>query len=118
MEKFLQELLGTTDAWSYLAWFILALVGALTASLIRNHVTNLKSYPINYIQLLVGFLITFIFIRFSNELVGLEPTAFGALMIGATNNEIALRFIKRLIPASPQAQDIGGSNPPPSKDEK
>ena len=98
MEKFLQELLGTTDLPSYLAWFVLALIGALTASLIRNKVTNLKSYPVNYTQLLVGFLLTFIFIRFSNQLSGMEPTAFGALIIGATNNELALIFINKILP--------------------
>lgn len=94
MEQFSQQFFGTVNLPTYCAWFLIAFIGAITATLIRNHLTTLKSYPFNWAQLIAGFLITFIFIRFSNELLGLEPTAFGALLIGATNNELALRFVK------------------------
>lgn len=106
MEKFLQQLLGTHDLPTYTAWFILAFIGAFTAILIRAKVKYKDStdtpykwswaflFRDNFINLLIGFLITFIFLRFSNETLHLEPTAFGALIIGATNNELALLFLK------------------------
>ena len=106
MQKFLEQLLGTTDLPTYAAWFVLAFIGAFTAILIRAKV-NYKSsdetpnrwswkflIQDNLINLLVGFFITFIFLRFSNETLKMEPTAFGALIIGATNNELALLFMK------------------------
>jgi len=113
MEKFLLELLGTTDIPTYLAWFVLSVIGAVTATLIRNHLTNLKSFPVNSVQLLTGFLITFISIRFSNDLLGLEPNAWGALLIGATNNEIALAFVKKFLVKQQQAQMLVTDPPPP-----
>ena len=106
MQKFLEQLLGTTDLPTYAAWFVLAFIGAGTAILIRAKVKYKSSeetpsnwnWPFliqdNLINLLVGFLITFIFLRFSNETLKMEPTAFGALIIGATNNELALLFMK------------------------
>ncbi len=97
MKTFLLELFGTIDLPTYLAWIVLSLLGAITATLIRNHVTTLKSFPVNPIQLFTGLLITFISIRFSNEILGLNPTAFGALVIGATNNEIALKIVKKYL---------------------
>lgn len=97
MNTFILELFGTIDLPTYLAWIALSIIGAITATLIRNHATTLKSFPVNPIQLLTGLLITFISIRFSKELLGLEPTAFGALIIGATNNEIALVFLRKFL---------------------
>jgi len=97
MKTFVLELFGTIDLPTYLAWIVLSIIGAITATLIRNHATSLKSFPVNPIQLLTGLLITFISIRFSNEILGLSPTAFGALMIGATNNEIALGLLKKFL---------------------
>lgn len=97
MKTFTLELFGTIDLPTYLAWIALSIIGAITASLIRNHVTTLKSFPVNPIQLLTGLLITFISIRFSNEILGLNPNAFGALIIGATNNEIALGLLKKFL---------------------
>lgn len=97
MKTFTLELFGTIDLPTYLAWIALSIIGAVTASLIRNHVTTLKSFPVNPIQLLTGLLITFISIRFSNEILGLNPNAFGALIIGATNNEIALGLLKKFL---------------------
>ena len=97
MKTFTLELFGTIDLPTYLAWIVLSIIGAITATLIRNHVTSLKSFPVNSVQLLTGLLITFISIRFSNEILGLNPTAFGAFMIGATNNEIALGLLKKFL---------------------
>lgn len=106
MNTFLEQLLGTTDVPTYCAWFLLAFIGAATAILIRAKVKYKLSEETpsswrwgfllqdNLINLLVGFLITFIFLRFSNETLKMEPTAFGALIIGATNNELALLFMK------------------------
>jgi hypothetical protein len=106
MQKFLQQLLGTIDFPTYAAWFVLAFIGAFTAILIRAKVKYKSSEETpdswswkfliqdNLINLLVGFFITFIFLRFSNETLKMEPTAFGALIIGATNNELALLFMK------------------------
>jgi hypothetical protein len=45
----------------------------------------------------VGFLITFISIRFSNELLSLNPTSFGAFISGLTYNEIALGLLKKYL---------------------
>lgn len=106
MEKFLEQMLGTNDVPTYLAWFLLAFIGAFTAILIRAKAKykNSVDTPVkwswsflfhdNAINLLLGFLITFIFLRFSSEALGLEPTAWGALIIGATNNELSLLFLK------------------------
>lgn len=106
MTKFLEQLLGTTDLATYCAWFVLAFIGAFTAILIRAKIKYKDSdntpykcswsflFQDNLINLLIGFFITFIFLRFSNETLNMEPTAFGALIIGATNNELALLFMK------------------------
>jgi len=121
MNTFILEFFGTVDLPTYMAWLGLSIIGAITATLIRNHATTLKSFPLNPIQILTGLLITFISIRFSKELLGLEPNAFGALIIGATNNEIALgllkRFLERKKALNIQAEEpeIGGGgikNPP------
>lgn len=104
MEKFLEQLLGTTDLPTYAAWFILAFIGAFSGVLIRAQIKYKNDsdtpkkwswsflFKDNKLNLIVGFFITFIFIRFSEKL-NMEPTAFGALMIGATNNELATLFI-------------------------
>jgi len=121
MNTFIVEFFGTVDLPTYLAWLGLSIIGAITATLIRNHATTLKSFPINPIQILTGLLITFISIRFSKELLGLEPNAFGALMIGATNNEIALGLLKRFLTKKEGMNvqaDIVGGNTPLNKDEK
>lgn len=97
MEKFLSVFFGTTDLPTYSAMILLSLLGAIAATLIRNNVTSLKSFPVNLIQLFTGLLVTFISIRFSNEILGLDPTAFGALVIGATNNEVALILLKKVL---------------------
>lgn len=97
MENFTTELLGSVLLSSYLAWLLLAIIGAFTATLIRNHLTSLKSYPVNPVQIVTGLLLTFIFIRFSLELTGLTPNAFGAFAIGLGGNELALSFLKRFL---------------------
>jgi hypothetical protein len=65
----------------------IALVGAVLGILIRSVQRQ------QIIQLLgdgCGVLITFISIRFSNEVLSLNPTSFGAFISGLTYNEIAL----------------------------
>jgi len=122
MKTFLLELFGVVDLPSYLAWLILSIIGAITATLIRNHLTTLKSFPINPVQLLTGILITFVFIRFSLELTGLTPNAFGAFLIGLGGNEIALGLLKRFLEKKKleaySDDGPGGSNPPPDPDDK
>lgn len=106
MQTFLEQLLGATNLPTYLAWFVLAFIGAFTAILVRAQVKYKQSketpkewswrflFHDNIINLVVGFFITFIFLRFSNETLKVEPSAWIALLVGATNNEIALRFVK------------------------
>lgn len=106
MNKFLEQMLGTTDVPTYLAWFVLAFIGAFTAILIRAKAKYKKSsdtpvkwswsflFHDNAINLLLGFLITFIFLRFSQETLKVEPSAWIALLVGATNNELSLLFVK------------------------
>jgi len=125
MKNFKTELLGDVLLSSYLAWFLLAIIGAITATLIRNHLKSLKSYPINPVQILTGLLLTFIFIRFSLELTGLTPNAFGAFAIGLGGNELALSFLKKFLTKKKEeeikvfvSEDLGGSNPPADPKDK
>ncbi|MBQ0907486.1 hypothetical protein KBJ98_02090 [Flavobacterium sp. F-328] len=106
MNKFLEQILGTNDVPTYLAWFLLAFIGAFTAILIRAKAKYKTSDDTprkwswgfllqdNAINLLLGFFITFIFLRFSQETLKLEPSAWVALLVGATNNELSLLFVK------------------------
>lgn len=125
MKTFIFELFGSIDLPSYLAWIVLSIIGAITATLVRNHLTTLKSFPLNAVQLLTVILITFIFIRFSFELTKLTPNAFGAFIIGLSGNEIALAMLKKFLEKKKQEEkpivsadaddEIGGGgikNPP------
>lgn len=106
MNKFLEQMLGTNDVPTYLAWFVFAFIGAFTAILIRAKAKykNSSNTPVkwswsflfkdNAINLLLGFLVTFIFLRFSQETLKVEPSAWIALLVGATNNELSLLFLK------------------------
>jgi branched-subunit amino acid transport protein AzlD len=58
----------------YVALLLIALV-ELLGILIRKVYNGLKDYPTTWEQMVVGFLITFISIRFSNEVLSLNPTA-------------------------------------------
>lgn len=126
MENFKVELLGNVLLSSYLAWIIWSIIGQVLATLVRNHLTTLKSYPINIVQLLTGLLLVLVFIRFGNELTGLVPTAFGAFGIGLGGNELALAVLKKYLNKKKEDSlgdnvvmddpDIGGGgikNPPP-----
>lgn len=97
MENFKLELLGGILLSSYLAWLIWSIIGSIIASLARNHLTTLKSYPVNVPQLLLGLLLSLVFIRFSLELTDYVPTAFGAFVIGLGGNELALSFLKKYL---------------------
>lgn len=136
METFLQnfklELLGNVLLSSYLAWVIWSIIGQVLATLIRNHLKTLKSYPVNAVQLVTGLLLVLVFIRFGLELTNFVPTAFGAFIIGLGGNELALAFLKKYLNkkkeessildsvkiAGDSNPDIGGGgikNPPPTK---
>lgn len=124
METFLLELFGTTNIPKYLAWILLSFIGGLTALLVRNHLTSLKSYSVNFLQVLTNLLITFIFIRFGQEIFHLEPAAGSTFLLGLSGNELALGILKKYLDKKQledkieQSNGIGGSNPPPGKDEK
>jgi hypothetical protein len=75
-------------------WLLIALVGAVLGILIRKVYNGLKDYPTTWEQMVVGFLITFISIRFSNEV--LSSNSFGAFISGLTYNEIALGLLKNI----------------------
>lgn len=123
MENFKLELLGGVLLSSYLAWLIWSIIGQVLATLIRNHLTSWKSYPINAVQLVTGLLLVLVFIRFGLELTNFVPTAFGAFIIGLGGNELALAFLKKYLNkrkenlnAIEDDPDIGGGgikNPPP-----
>lgn len=130
MENFKTELLGNVLLSSYLAWIVWAMIGQVLATLIRNHIQSLKSYPVNAVQILTGLLIILAFIRFGFELTNYTPTAFGAFLIGLGGNEAALAFLKKYLNRKKQEQenvhdnvimdapDIGGSNPPANPKDK
>jgi hypothetical protein len=97
MEKFLEDFnLEFFGAVQYVALLLIALVGAVLGILIRKVYNGLKDYPTTWEQMVVGFLITFISIRFSNEVLSLNPTSFGAFISGLTYNEIALGLLKNI----------------------
>ena len=87
MQQFLEQLFGTTDLPTYVAWFILAFMGAFAGVLIRAQLKYKKNsdtpekwswgflFKDNSLGLVIGFFITFIFIRFSSEMLNMEPTA-------------------------------------------
>lgn len=121
ISNFKTQLLGSIFISSYLAWFCLSILGQVLATLIRNQIPNLKSYPVNAVQLITGLLVAFVFIRFSFELTGLIPTGFGAFIIGLGGNELALAALRKYLNKKKEeteifADDIGGGgikNPPP-----
>lgn len=93
MEQFLNEIFGSTPLSIQLAWYVIAFLGAIFGFLVRE-CSNLKSHPFTAKQMIIGFITAFIFIRFGKLLTGLEPTAFGALLIGISFNELALKIVK------------------------
>jgi len=97
MQNFKLELLGNVLFSSYLAWIIWSVIGQVLATLIRNHLTTLKSYPVNLVQVVTGLLLVLVFIRFGFELTNYVPTAFGAFIIGLGGNELALAFLKKYL---------------------
>lgn len=103
MNTFLTQFLGTTDLPTYMAWFILAFIGAVLGILLRE-ITPLKNYKVTQRQMLLGFLITFISLRFSQDVFGLVPTSWGAVLIGLGHNEIALNIMKKKLNETPVKQ--------------
>lgn len=121
LNNFKLEMFGSVLISAYLAWFLWAIIGGFIATNVRNHLTSLKNYPVNVPQILVGLLITFAFIRFSLELTGLVPNAFGAFLIGLSGNEAALAAIRKYLDSrkvnldikNAQADIAGGGQPNP-----
>lgn len=106
MEKFLIELLGNTDVYTYCAWLLLAFIGAFTRMLVLSKMKykDAEGTPRkfsfwfmiqdNLINLVIGFFITFIFLRFSFETLSLEPSAWIAVLVGSCNDYLANKFVK------------------------
>jgi uncharacterized protein YacL len=92
MEQFLNEVFGDTPLSIQLAWYVIGFIGAVFGFLVREY-SNLKSHPFTVKQMIIGFITAFIFIRFGKQLTELEPTAFGALLIGISFNELALKIV-------------------------
>jgi hypothetical protein len=106
LKTFLEQLSGTTDLSAYLAWFLLAFIGAFTAIVIRAK--SKYKYSIdtphrwswsfllqdNLINLTIGYFITLIFFRFTNQVVRVEPNVWLATLVGVISNELALLFVK------------------------
>lgn len=118
MENFKTELFGQVLVTSYLAWLIWSGIGSVIATLVRNHLTSLKSYPINVVQVLLGLLITFAFIRFSVELTNYVPNAFGAFLVGLGGNELALSILKKYLIRKQEEKINKLSDPPTDGDGK
>jgi hypothetical protein len=109
MEKFLNEVLGTADLPTYLAAFLFAFLGALFATLYdlsRRNINNpakpkALSFSFfladNWARFAVGFLATFIALRFSSELFGLEITMKWSFLLGLSINEVAKQIVKSKI---------------------
>lgn len=96
MQTFLTEFFGTTSFEILIAWYLIALIGAITGVLVRRNYGGLKTYPFNLEQMGLGFLIVFTSIRLSS-FFGYEPTIVGAYIIGLTHNEIALKILKKYL---------------------
>lgn len=106
MEIFLNEFFGVVDYHIYYAWFLWALIGAVGVILVRAFLKYEKSpetpnkwswkflFIDNIPNLLIGFFVTFISLRFCEDLLHMEPSSFTAFMIGVTNNEVTLKLLK------------------------
>lgn len=106
MEKFLTQILGTTDVPTYLAAFAFALIGAIISMRLkankRDKLSNNTPYHFswrflfqdNFQQFVSGVLLTFLAFRFSNEWLGKDLTMMLAVVIGASANELAGLFEK------------------------
>jgi hypothetical protein len=102
----LEQLTGTTDLSAYLAWFLLAFIGAFTAIVIRakskykyNDDTPYRWFwsfllQDNLLNLTIGFFITLTFFRFLNQVLQVEPSIWLAALVGVISNELALLFVK------------------------
>lgn len=101
MEKFLENLLGTTDVPTYLSGFVLAFIGALVSLRLRAGKRDRLSpetpacFSWRFMiwdslqRLSLGFLITFVAFRFTNELLGVQLTMWLAFIAGFLNDKIA-----------------------------
>lgn len=98
---FWENLLGTPSVAEYAAAMVLALIGAL----LSRKMDALKRDPLspntprkfswafliidNLQKLLNGFLLTFVFLRFSVELLGMDFTMYSALLLGLFSDRLA-----------------------------
>jgi hypothetical protein len=106
MEKFLVQLLGSTDLPTYAAAYLFALMGAIVMLLIasqkRDKLSETTPYKFNFLflirdnfrRLLIGLFITFFAFRFADYFFSLKLTMWLAVLIGAFNDQVVGIFEK------------------------
>lgn len=97
MEQFLMDFsstfFGTTAFGIQAGLFLLALIGAIFGDTVRT-IAKMKKEPLSWLQLRLGFITTFIFIRFG-EYFDYLPTTIGALLTGMFFNEVAILILNK-----------------------
>lgn len=101
MNKFEKLMLGTNDVPTYLAAFLFAMIGVLIILLLKSKKRNKTSlntpfdFSIKFLimdnlrEILLGFLLIIIALRFSVEYAGVELTMWYALAVGTSLQKFA-----------------------------
>lgn len=101
MKSYLEHIVGPNDLVSFAAAFTFALIGIFLSLLLhaRNRNKQSKSTPItfswgfllkdNLQRMATSLLLTFVGLRFSNELLGMEFTMWTALIVGFLLDKVA-----------------------------
>lgn len=98
--KILYHLLGTNDYALVLIGFVYAMIGVALSLLIHStkRDPNKQNSPIkfswnfflkdNLIRIITGLILIMIFMRFTTELIGKEPTVYSAFLIGFMSDKL------------------------------
>ena len=98
--KILYNLLGTNDYSIVLIGFVYAMIGVLLSLLIHSNKRdpNTQNSPIkfswgfflkdNLKRVLTGLILILIFMRFSTELIGKDPTVYSSFLIGFMSDKL------------------------------
>ncbi|MEN2415545.1 hypothetical protein [Flavobacterium mesophilum] len=101
MQKFIRLLLGTYDIPTYSAAFLFSMIGVLIILLLKSRKRNKTSLATpfrfslrflfldNLREIMLGFLLIVIALRFSVEYAGVELTMWYALGVGLALQKIA-----------------------------
>ncbi len=101
METFLLQLLGTNDVATYLAALFFALIGVAIVLLSKANKRNKHSentpvtFSVKFLlldnlrEIILGFLLICLALRFSNEYAGTELTMWYALGVGLSLQKVA-----------------------------